>query len=68
VAFASAASLASTSRWMGNGSINACVDARLKEIGEAMRRFGRRPKGETQPEKSEGAEETDDPAREPQSP
>ena len=53
---------------MGNGSINACVDARLKEMGEAMRRFGRRSKGETQPEKTQGVEETDDPVGEPQSP
>jgi lon-related putative ATP-dependent protease len=36
------------------GSANALVDARLHEMGEAMRRFGRPPKGEGEGEKENG--------------
>jgi predicted ATP-dependent protease len=32
------------------GSVNALVDARLREMGEAMRRFGRKPKAEGEKE------------------
>ena len=32
------------------GSVNALVDARLREMGEAMRHFGRPPKGEGEKE------------------
>jgi predicted ATP-dependent protease len=40
------------------GSINARVDNRLREMGEAMRRFGRRPREETPPEEKEPATAT----------
>ena len=39
------------------GTVNALVDARLREMGEAMRRFGRPPKGE-----GEGEKENEKPA------
>jgi lon-related putative ATP-dependent protease len=39
------------------GSVNALVDARLREMGEAMRKFGRPPKGE-----GEGEKENEKPA------
>jgi predicted ATP-dependent protease len=50
------------------GSINARVDTRLKEMGEAMRQFGRRPKDPIQADKADASEPNDDPAGEPKSP
>ena len=41
------------------GSINARVDARLREMGEAMRQFGRRSPDIQQVDKAEPAEEPD---------
>lgn len=39
------------------GSINARVDARLQQMGESMRRFGRRPADGAQPEKESEPEQ-----------
>jgi len=38
-------------------TINRRVDDRLRQMGEAMRQFGRRPRDGAGPEKAEGAEE-----------
>ena len=46
------------------GSINARVDARLKEMGEAMRHFGRRPNAGR--DGRDGAQDGDDKADEPE--
>jgi hypothetical protein len=46
------------------GSINSRVDARLKEMGEAMRRFGRRP--DAGRDGRDGARDGDQKADEPQ--
>jgi predicted ATP-dependent protease len=51
-----------------DGSINARVDARLKEMGEAMRQFGRKPKEEAQTDNADAIEPNDIPVDEPRSP
>lgn len=45
------------------GTVNRLVDDRLRQMGEAMRHFGRRPRDGAGPEK--GEEDTDDAAAEP---
>ena len=47
------------------GSINARVDNRLREMGEAMRHFGRRPREEVQAAEKEPATATATEADEP---
>jgi lon-related putative ATP-dependent protease len=44
------------------GSVHYLVDKRLREMGEAMRQFGRKPKDETATEKSEGEATSEEPA------
>jgi predicted ATP-dependent protease len=47
------------------GSINARVDSRLREMGEAMRQFGRRSRDGASPEKEHAAIATESEAEEP---
>lgn len=42
------------------GTINRRVDDRLREMGETMRKFGRKPKNGATPEKLEGEEQEDE--------
>jgi lon-related putative ATP-dependent protease len=46
------------------GSLHFMVDKRLREMGEAMRQFGRKPPGEAQAEKPEGEADDDTPEEE----